>query len=235
MTSLQLPWTSFIHLMALENLLSPTHSLRDSLGPDPQCPPLPWTVRAPCFPRPHSLTQHPPTTQPLPVTSRGEENTALFHVVGKSRKGDMPWRESSVGLESFSLHPSSQSTLWPWPQAVPKTLHAIQSPCLSPRNAPHPDNLPFFTCSEALILKSQLRKALGHWASTPHGSGSSFSHLVPGHLAYLDRKCLKHIQSDKEDFKLETHTDDLASCSPERTCQRECVFCVCCVCMHALT
>ena len=113
--------------MALENLLSPTHSLWDSLGPDPQCPPLPWTVRAPCFPRPHSLTQHPPTTQPLPVTSRGEENTALSHVVGKSRKDDMPWRESSVGLGSFSPHPSSQSTLWPWPQAVPKTLHTIQS------------------------------------------------------------------------------------------------------------
>lgn len=143
----------------------------------------------------------------------------------------MPWRESSMGLRSFSLHPSSQSALSPWPQAVPKTLHATQFPGLSPHNAPHPDNLPFFTCSGALSHSqiSALESSGPLSQHLPHGSYSLFSHLVPGHLADLDRKCLKRIQRDKEDFKLETQTDDPNSCSPESACQ-----CVC-MCVHACT
>lgn len=144
----------------------------------------------------------------------------------------MPWRESSMGLRSFSLHPSSQSALSPWPQAVPKTLHATQFPGLSPHNAPHPDNLPFFTCSGALSHSqiSALESSGPLSQHLPHGSYSLFSHLVPGHLADLDRKCLKRIQRDKEDFKLETQTD-VRTLAPQKAPANVSV----CMCVHACT
>lgn len=169
--------------MVLEILLSPTHSLRDSLGPDPSVRPFPGQPEPPAFTtsQPHSTPTHYPT--PPCHFTRGRKCCFVPCAWQKwEEKDDMPWRESSVGLGSFSLHLSSQSTLLPWPQAAPKTLHATQSPGLSPRNAPHPDNLPFFTCSGALSHSqiSALESSGPLSQHLPHGSCSSFSHLVPG-------------------------------------------------------
>ena len=71
-----------------------------------------------------------------------------------------------MGLRSFSLHPSSQSALSPWPQAVPKTLHATQFPGLSPASPqPWPRSL-----------------AVGWW---PEGREVSEGLCLPGGVEHL--------------------------------------------------
>ena len=107
-------------------------------------------------------------------------------------------------------------------------LHATWSPGLSPWNASYPDHLPFVMQSDALTHPQILAPENSGTLSQhfPHGCCSSFRHHIPEHLADLDHKCLKHIQKDKEDFKLATWTDEPVFCSPERACQYVCM------CMH---
>ena len=157
------------------NRFHPSHGIRNPpvsysqspglSGARSQRPPLPWTAGAPCFPRPHSLTQHPPTTQPLPVTSRGEESAVLFHALGKSGKKKMicPGGKALWGLEaslcipapSPHSHLGHRQLLKHYRLLSPQAFLSAMPPTLTTSLSSRAQGL-------FLILKSQLWKALGH-------------------------------------------------------------------------
>lgn len=118
---------------------------------------VPGLPESHCFLPPHSLAQHPPMNQSLPVTSLGEENTFLFHLVGKTGKSKCPlqgqiWEAQELlsSTTHLPVHaPASAigrflniSHCW-----VPRPFHMqfllLEMPF-------HPDYLPFFLQSGAL-------------------------------------------------------------------------------------
>lgn len=125
--------------------------------------------------QPHST----PTDYPTPPChfTRGRKYCSVPCGWQKwEEKENVPWRESSVGLGSFSSHRSSQSTLPPRPWAVPKTRQAAQSLGLSPCNASHPGHLPFFFTWSGALTHPQI--------SAPESSGT-LSQRFPDRLPLL--------------------------------------------------
>lgn len=157
--------------LTLERLLFSSHSLQESRGQvRPGVHPIPG-LRAPrCFLQPRSLTQHPPTTQSFPGTSLGEENSFLFHLVGKTgkRKKMSPGGKDLTDSAASLLHtppPSPRSSLGHRQFLKPFTMLGSQAfhtqillcvilgvKCLTTLT----------TSLSLLIPESQLRKSTGH-------------------------------------------------------------------------